>query len=180
MPNRGLYLAKVGLLGCLIEAYDTPPNRRDWHGNPPMENGTVIPRIRTSRQILPETHPLRRILHIRSNSKTDSDQHNIHSRCIRTMREGGTMFQRKFFCWFVILGLFTSVLAATLTGCGGSSPAASVAVTLAASTVDGNDTTTLTATVTNDKNSAGVTPRRRLRRRRRPVRRNPRRLRRPR
>lgn len=73
------------------------------------------------------------------------------------MREGGTMFQRKFFCWFVILGLFTSVLAATLTGCGGSSPAASVAVTLAASTVDGNDTTTLTATVTNDKNSAGVT-----------------------
>ncbi len=43
-----------------------------------------------------------------------------------------------------------------LAGCGGSAPSISVAVTVAASTVDGNDTTTLTATVTNDVASAGV------------------------
>jgi hypothetical protein len=73
------------------------------------------------------------------------------------MHEGGIMFQRKFFGLFVIVGLFTSIVAATLTGCGGSAPAVSVAVAASASTVDGNDTTTLTATVTNDKNSAGVT-----------------------
>ena len=42
------------------------------------------------------------------------------------------------------------VVALSLSGCGGSSPKLSVAVTAAASTVDGNDTTTLTATVTND------------------------------
>ena len=66
------------------------------------------------------------------------------------------MFQRKFFC-FVILGLFSSILTANLTGCGGKAPALSVAVTASASTVDGNDTTTLSATVTNDKNAAGVT-----------------------
>ncbi len=45
----------------------------------------------------------------------------------------------------------------SLSGCGGSAPALSVAVTAAATTVDGNDTTTLTGAVTNDKNSAGVT-----------------------
>ncbi len=65
------------------------------------------------------------------------------------------MFQRKFF-WFIVLGLFTSVLMVTFTGCSGhSSP--SVAVTAAASTVDGNDTTTLTAAVTHDQSAAGVT-----------------------
>jgi len=42
-------------------------------------------------------------------------------------------------------------------GCGGSGTQLSVAVTAAASTVDGSNATTLTATVTNDKNSAGVT-----------------------
>ncbi len=60
-----------------------------------------------------------------------------------------------------LISLVALVLAGTLltllTACGGNSPAPSVAVTAAASTVDGNDTTTLSATVTNDKNSAGVT-----------------------
>ena len=44
-----------------------------------------------------------------------------------------------------------------LTGCGGSSSKpVSVAVTASAATVDATDAVTLTATVTNDKNSAGV------------------------
>ena len=45
-----------------------------------------------------------------------------------------------------------------ITGCGGSSSSKpiSVAVTSSAATVDGTDTATLTATVTNDKNSDGV------------------------
>lgn len=72
------------------------------------------------------------------------------------MLEGGTMFQRKFW-WFVVLCVFSATFAGVLAGCGGSSPATSVAVTVVASTVDGNDTTTLSATVTNDKNAAGVT-----------------------
>jgi hypothetical protein len=72
------------------------------------------------------------------------------------MHEGEIMFQRRFW-WFVFVGVFASVLAATISGCGGNSPAMSVSVTAAASTVDGNDTTTLTATVSNDKNAAGVT-----------------------
>ncbi len=67
------------------------------------------------------------------------------------------MFQRKFFCSLVIPALFVVVMAAALTGCGGHSNPISIAVTAAASTVDGADTTTLTATVTNDKNAAGVT-----------------------
>jgi len=45
----------------------------------------------------------------------------------------------------------------SITGCGGSAPPVSVAVTAAAKTVDGTDSTTLSATVTNDQNSAGVT-----------------------
>jgi len=42
-------------------------------------------------------------------------------------------------------------------GCGGSSKPVSVTVKASAATVDGTDTATLTATVVNDKNSAGVT-----------------------
>ena len=52
------------------------------------------------------------------------------------------------------LGLAASLWMA---GCGGGSPAVGVSVTAAASTVDGGDTTTLSATVSNDQNSAGVT-----------------------
>ncbi len=44
-----------------------------------------------------------------------------------------------------------------LSGCGSSSKPISVKVTAAAATVDGMDSTTLTATVTNDKNGDGVT-----------------------
>jgi hypothetical protein len=44
-----------------------------------------------------------------------------------------------------------------LTGCGGSSQPASVAVTASGTTVDATDAVTLTAAVTNDKNAAGVT-----------------------
>jgi len=44
-----------------------------------------------------------------------------------------------------------------LSGCGGSSKPISVTVSAAASAVDGNDTTTLTATVQHDKNGDGVT-----------------------
>jgi hypothetical protein len=52
-------------------------------------------------------------------------------------------------------GLFTALM---LSSCGGSSSGpVSVTVTAAASSVDPTDTTTLTASVTNDKNSAGVT-----------------------
>ena len=43
-----------------------------------------------------------------------------------------------------------------ITGCGGGSKPISVVVTASATNVDGTDTVTLTATVTNDKNSAGV------------------------
>jgi len=52
------------------------------------------------------------------------------------------------------LGLVASIWMA---GCGGSAPSVSVSVTAAASTVDGGDTTTLSATVANDQNSDGVT-----------------------
>ncbi len=58
----------------------------------------------------------------------------------------------KLFC----VGILASSLY-SLTGCGGSSPSPSVAVTASATTVDGTDTATLTAAVTNDKNAAGVT-----------------------
>jgi hypothetical protein len=57
-----------------------------------------------------------------------------------------------------IVSLFVVVIIAAcyLPGCGGHMNSVSVAVTAAASTVDGNDTTTLTATVSNDHNSDGV------------------------
>ncbi len=48
-------------------------------------------------------------------------------------------------------------LISSLAGCGGSSKPISVKVSAAASTVDGTDSTTLTAAVTNDKNGDGVT-----------------------
>ena len=62
------------------------------------------------------------------------------------------MFGRKLAV--VCLGVLGSIW---MSGCGGSSPAVGVAVTAAVGTVDGGDTTTLTATVSNDQNSAGVT-----------------------
>ena len=59
----------------------------------------------------------------------------------------------KLFC----VGILASSLY-SLTGCSGSStPPLSVAVTASVTTVDGTDTATLTAAVTNDKNAAGVT-----------------------
>jgi large repetitive protein len=51
----------------------------------------------------------------------------------------------------------TLVLATFLAGCGGSLSSPSVSVTASASTVDGTNAITLTATVTNDQNNAGVT-----------------------
>jgi hypothetical protein len=59
----------------------------------------------------------------------------------------------------VAFGLFVTTFSAviSMTGCGGSAPPVSVAVTAAAKTVDGTDSTTLSATVTNDQNNAGVT-----------------------
>ncbi|MGA3080391.1 MAG: putative Ig domain-containing protein [Terracidiphilus sp.] len=53
--------------------------------------------------------------------------------------------------------MITMVAALSLAGCGGSSKPPSVAVTASAASVDGTDAVTLTATVTNDKNSDGVT-----------------------
>jgi len=57
----------------------------------------------------------------------------------------------------LVLVYFSLIAALTLSGCGGGVQSASVAVTASAATVDGTDAVTLTATVTNDKNSAGVT-----------------------
>ena len=57
---------------------------------------------------------------------------------------------------FVPFG-FAMVAAICLSGCGGSSKSPSVTVTASASTVDGTDTVTITASVANDKNSGGVT-----------------------
>ena len=51
----------------------------------------------------------------------------------------------------------TLIAISSLIGCGGSSKPLSVSVTAAVSTVDGTDTTTLSATVAQDKNAAGVT-----------------------
>ena len=68
------------------------------------------------------------------------------------------MFHSKLSRLFMVSALFSFVLLHTFTGCGvNNPPAVGVAVTAAASTVDGNDATTLTATVSNDKASAGVT-----------------------
>jgi len=57
------------------------------------------------------------------------------------------------------LSLLAVILALVsfLSGCGGSSPAPSVSVTASASSVDGTNSVTLTAAVTNDRNSGGVT-----------------------
>ncbi len=54
----------------------------------------------------------------------------------------------------LVCSLFIAAL--TLSGCGGTVQSASVAVTPSSATVDGADAATLTATVTNDKNAAGV------------------------
>jgi hypothetical protein len=60
---------------------------------------------------------------------------------------------RAYFC----ASMITMIAVFSLAGCGGSSKPPSVAVTASAASVDGTDAVTLTATVTNDKNSAGVT-----------------------
>jgi len=57
----------------------------------------------------------------------------------------------------VSLFVVTTIAVFNLSGCGGSSTPPSVAVTASAATVDATDAVTLTATVTNDRNSAGVT-----------------------
>jgi len=59
----------------------------------------------------------------------------------------------------VSIGIYAIFLTAIfgLSGCGGSSKPISVKVTASATTVDGTDSTTLTAAVTNDKNGDGVT-----------------------
>jgi hypothetical protein len=62
------------------------------------------------------------------------------------------MFQKRFH--LPVVAVFAFVC---LSGCGGSSKPVSVAVTATATTVDGADTVSLTAAVTNDKNSDGVT-----------------------
>lgn len=54
-----------------------------------------------------------------------------------------------------LLALFVCT-AFTLSGCGGSSKPISISITSSSSTVDGSDSVTLTVTVANDKNSAGV------------------------
>jgi len=53
------------------------------------------------------------------------------------------------------LGIVAGLLS-LLTSCGGSAPSPSVAVTASATTVDGTDSVTLSASVTNDRNGAGV------------------------
>ncbi len=67
------------------------------------------------------------------------------------------MFDRKLSSLLMISALVSLVVVSTLTSCGGSSSPIMVTVTAAASTVDGADSTTLTATVENDRNAAGVT-----------------------
>ncbi len=62
------------------------------------------------------------------------------------------MFWRKSVLF--VVAVFASLY---LSGCGGSSKPPSVAVTASATTVDGLNSVTLTATVTNDKNDDGVT-----------------------
>lgn len=73
------------------------------------------------------------------------------------------MFQKRFvlsslrISAALCLSVVTIVAALCLSGCGGSSKPVSVAVTASATTVDATDAVTLSATVANDKNSAGVT-----------------------
>ncbi len=52
--------------------------------------------------------------------------------------------------------VLTLIAAFSLSGCGGSSSPVGVSVTASATTVDATDSVTLTATVANDKNAAGV------------------------
>jgi len=119
--------------------------------NQPQDEGS---KYRVSFPVEPK--PPRRESQIKSTAEFHSNQLNTQSRSIGKMHEGEVMFQRKFF-WSVVSCLLSSILMANFTGCGGKTPAVSVAVTASASTVDGNDTTTLSATVANDKNAAGVT-----------------------
>ncbi len=89
-------------------------------------------------------------------AKTDFNLHNSHSCRIAKVHDGGKMFYRKFFSTYLVPALFAAVVAAAISGCGGKSNPLSIAVTSSASTVDGADSTTLTASVSNDKNAAGV------------------------
>lgn len=59
----------------------------------------------------------------------------------------------------IALLVLSACTALSLSGCilGGSSKSPSVTITASSNTVDGSDTVTLTASVANDKNSAGVT-----------------------
>ena len=52
---------------------------------------------------------------------------------------------------------FLSLCLFVITGCGGSAAAVSIAITPSANTVDGTDSITLSAAITNDHNAAGVT-----------------------
>jgi hypothetical protein len=58
---------------------------------------------------------------------------------------------------YLIELVLTGALLTLLTACGSSSKPPSIAVTASTTTVDGGDSVTLTAAVTNDKNSNGVT-----------------------
>ncbi len=74
---------------------------------------------------------------------------------------GVPVFRRSFHSGLKVRALIglvavTFLAGLSLTGCGGS-PAITIAVTAAASSVDGSDSTKLTATLTNDGNNAGVT-----------------------
>jgi len=59
-------------------------------------------------------------------------------------------------CFLFVVGLYLSACGGS-GGSGGGSQSPSVSVTASGTTVDANDVVTLTATVTNDKNAAGVT-----------------------
>lgn len=56
----------------------------------------------------------------------------------------------------LVLFALSVCTALSLSGCGGSSKPIGIAITSSSSTVDGTNSVTLTAAVTNDKNSAGV------------------------
>ncbi|HEV2134994.1 MAG TPA: putative Ig domain-containing protein [Terracidiphilus sp.] len=56
----------------------------------------------------------------------------------------------------IVLLVLSVFVAFSLSGCGGSSKPISISITSSSMTVDGADTVTLTATVSNDKNAAGV------------------------
>lgn len=57
----------------------------------------------------------------------------------------------------VSLLVVTLVAIFNLSGCGGNSAPMSIGVTASATTVDGSDSVTLTASIKNDRKSAGVT-----------------------